>query len=250
MEAVHFNLHKSFKNNFWYVQCRQDLINKLLKKHLAKKKINKASTKVLDVGCGTGMNYKVLKNFGTVYNLDIDKIAIDVYKKKRIKNVFLGDAQNMKMFKANQFDVLCAIELIEHLPRDYLFIREAYRVLKKGGFLLLTAPAFKSLWSEDDKLAHHYRRYNIKQLENLLSKKFKINLLSYRYFFLFPFSVLIFMVTRFKRIFTGKSKSSLAFTPRFLNSLLKDVMRLENTLISKNIKLPFGVGIVALCEKR
>lgn len=250
MEAIHFDLHKSFKSDFWYVQCRQDLINKLLKKHLAKNKLKKSSTKLLDVGCGTGMNYKALKNFGTVYNLDIDKIAVDVYKKKGIKNVFLGDAQNMRMFKPSQFDVLCAIELIEHLPKDTLFLKEAHRVLKKGGFLLLTAPAFKSLWSEDDKLSHHYRRYNIKNLDEMLSKKFRINLLSYRYFFVFPFSVLLFMVMWFKRVFTGKSKSSLAFTPRFLNSILKAIMRFENTLISKNIKLPLGVGIVALCEKR
>ena len=249
MEAAHFDLHKSFKSNFWYVQCRQDLIEKILKKYLASKGLKKSSVKLLDVGCGTGMNYRALKKFGEVHSIDIDKIAVEVYRKKRIKNIFIGDAQNMKMFKSNYFDVLCAVELIEHLQRDYLFIREAHRVLKKGGFLFLTAPAFKLLWSEDDRLSHHYRRYNIKSLEKLLSKKFKISLLSHRYFFVFPFSAVVFVVMWFKRVFTRKSTSSLAFTPGFLNSLLKGIMKFENTLISKNIKLPFGVGIVALCEK-
>ena len=233
----------------YYDKLRSEPVGIWVYKIILYGEINSNSV-ILDVGCGTGMNYKALKNFGTVYSLDLDKIAVNIYKKKRIKNVFLGDAQNMKMFKANQFDVLCVIELIEHLPKDTLFLKEAHRVLKKQGLLLLTAPAFKSLWSEDDKLAHHYRRYNIKHLGNMLSKEFKMNLISYRYFFVFPFSVLLFAVMWFKRVFTGKSKSSLAFTPGFLNSLLKGVMRFENTLISKNIKLPFGVGIVALCEKR
>lgn len=257
MKASHFNFHKSLRSDFWYVQCRQDLIQRILENHIfnkklkkSKKKLKKSYTKLLDVGCGIGMNYKALKQFGTVYNIDLDEIAINAYKRKGIKYVFKGDSQDMRMFKSNFFDVVCAIELIEHLPKDYLFVKEAHRVLKKRGFLLLTTPTLKFLWSEDDIMAHHYRRYNLKSLKSLLNKKFKIRLLSYRYFFLFPFSLIVFLMTRLKKVLTKKSTPSLAFTPMLLNPFLKKVMILENSLISKNIKLPFGVGFVVLCEKR
>jgi len=252
MKESNFDLYESFGDDFWYTKCRQDLIEKILKKHVfaSKRKATKKNIKILDVGCGIGMNYKALRSFGTVYNVDIDKKAVKICKKRGLKNVSIGDAQNLKKFKSKQFDLVTGIELVEHLPKDSLFIKEASRVLKDKGHLIISAPAFKFLWSEDDELAYHYRRYSVKQIKALVQSKFDIRLLSFRYFFLFPFSLIIFFALKLKKILGGQSTNSLATTPKFFNSVLNSIMTFENTLISQNIKMPFGVGFVVLCQKR
>jgi SAM-dependent methyltransferase len=257
MEESVFDLYESLGEEFWYATCRQDLIKKILESHVAalgkqknKKKSGKRPWTILDAGCGSGMNYKALEKFGKVISLDVNERAIRICKSRGFKNVFKGDAQSMKMLKSNSFDLVCAMELIEHLPKDHSFINEAHRILRKGGFLLITTPTFKFLWSEDDELGHHERRYSRKQLKALVKNKFNIHMLNYRYFFLFPFSVCVFLMLRLKNSLGGKKANSLSATPKMLNSFLNSVMSVENSLISRNVHLPFGVGLVMLCEKR
>jgi ubiquinone/menaquinone biosynthesis C-methylase UbiE len=246
MEKSNFDMYKSWQDSFWYFEARANLIRNLLKK----KSFENKKLKILDVGCGTGANNSVLSEFGKVYSLDSSKIPLKICEQKGIKNLFLGDAQDMKMFKDQSFDIVCAIELIEHLPKDKKFLKECHRILKKKGFLIMTTPAFNFLWSEDDVLAHHQRRYTRKKLKNILSYYFNTIVCSYRYFFLFPFSVIIFAFQKIKKFFSNKKTPSLSLSPPFLNNFIKKIMNFENFLISKGFVFPFGVGLVVLCEKR
>lgn len=103
------------------------------------------SNKILDVGCGTGRLVKYFSNHGLdAHGVDNSKIALKKARQKnKFKKIILSPATKLP-FKNNAFDFLCAISLIEHLSENDSeeFLKEAGRVLKKGGRLFLVTPNF------------------------------------------------------------------------------------------------------------
>ena len=247
MEKSNFDLYSEFGHNFWYIKARQDLLSKLIKKTSIK---NNKNAVILDAGCGAGFNYPALNKFGDVYNLDLSNDALKICKKRKLKHIYKSDICHTS-FKDKKFDLICSIELLEHIPKEEAFTNEIYRILKKDGYLILTVPAYNFLWGVDDELAHHQRRYTIKRLKKVFekNKKFKIKFISYRYFFLFFPTVPLFIIQKIKNMLYKKKSNSLSFTPSFMNKILIKIMKLENTLLSSGIKFPFGVGIVCIIKK-
>lgn len=96
--------------------------------------------KVLLVGCGSGDEMSILAKNHQAVGMDISPVAIYKSKKKypHFKYV-LGDAQKMP-FKKSEFDCLVCSEVIEHLADEAKFLKEAHRVLKPKGRLILTTP--------------------------------------------------------------------------------------------------------------
>jgi len=246
MEESNFEEYDKFSKDFWYIFARNDLLAKLISKNVSIS--GKKNLRILDLGCGTGFNYPVLSRFGKVYSVDIDKRALESCKRKGIPRLLCGDAEKIP-FSDNFFDIVVAIELLEHIPDDRKAVGEVKRVMKKGGLFIFTSPAHKFLWSSDDVLAHHRRRYSKKGLMQLLDKGFKKSYLGYRYFFIFLPAVSIFFLQRLIKRKKKKDVNSLTMTPRFLNGFLKRLMALENSFIVHRIVLPWGTGLIGVFRK-
>ncbi|MBW3012544.1 class I SAM-dependent methyltransferase, partial [Candidatus Woesearchaeota archaeon] len=183
--------------------------------------------------------------FGDVYGVDLNKDAISQCKKLGYKKLELKDITSLKY--KNYFDVVIAIELIEHIKDDFSALQKINSYMKKDGLLVITAPAFNFLWSRDDELAHHARRYSRKRLRKLVSKSgVKIIHMGYRYVKLFFPALFVFSMQKLGR----KRKNSLEYTPGFMNNLLLWYMRIENKLILKGFKFLFGVGLICIAKKR
>lgn len=115
------------------------------------------SWRVLEVGVGTGANIEVLQRLGTkpVFGSDI---AIE--SEVAATGVIFTRADATRLpFRSSSIDLLVAADVIEHLDDDLAALREFARVLRPGGHLLLTVPAFPSLWGPQDVVAQHRRRY-------------------------------------------------------------------------------------------
>lgn len=120
-----------------------------LKKHLD----GLSNKKLLDIGCADGTTtYQIYKNFknNIITGLDYYIKAIDFAKKKYPQIKFVaGDAHNMP-FKNNSFDVITAIETLEHLHNPKKVLKEIYRVLKPRGYLIVVQDTnsllFRSIW--------------------------------------------------------------------------------------------------------
>ncbi len=105
------------------------------------KYINKGD-QVLDLGCGNGRFYpSVFKKEAFYTGLDNSKELIEIAQKKHPQGSFvLGDALSLP-FKDSAFDVVFSIAVLHHIPSVNFrekFINECQRVLKPGGFLIIT----------------------------------------------------------------------------------------------------------------
>jgi len=110
-------------------------VNKLIK-------YVKKGDKILDLGCGNGRLYKILKNNGVEYTgIDISKKLIEIARKNYPKARFIvADALNLP-FKEKEFDLVFAIALLHHIPTENLQLRvlkNCFKILKKNGLIILT----------------------------------------------------------------------------------------------------------------
>ena len=173
-----FLRHIENESKHWWFKARGEIIEKTIKKNVSNK------LKILDFGSGSGTNIKILNKFGTVYVYEKNKQMREYLKKKFRRDKKITIINNLKK---NNFDIILAADVIEHIKNDHLIIKTLNQILKKGGKLIITVPAFQFLYSKKDKVLRHYRRYTIYGLKKKLNE-FKILKISYFNFFLFRVS--------------------------------------------------------------
>ena len=244
-------LYRSENGNFWF-RVRNLVIGNLIKSYLPR------GSKTIEVGCGTGFVSLYLKKLG--YDIDCADSSIQGlnYCKKR-------DAGN-SYYQFNLYDALfyehydgvCGFDVVEHIKDDQLVLQNMNRALKVGGFIFITVPANKKLWSEIDEFARHKRRYNLAELKGKIEGAgFKIMRISYFMTFLFPFIYLSRL--RFLETPGGVSKdemeisrekvsSELNLNP-ILNTIFFYIFRFESYLLN-HINLPFGSSLLCVAQKR
>ena len=126
--------------------------------------------KTLEVGCGEGYGVAILAPQATEYQA-VDKFQTDLDR-------YIADHPNVHFqqtsvppfpFQDNYFDSLVSFQVIEHIEEDEELVSEMYRVLKKGGKLVLTTPNIKMSLTRNP---WHIREYTVSQLEKLMKKYF------------------------------------------------------------------------------
>lgn len=234
------DLYTLEEQHWWHISKRRGVEN-YIQDYLKKK-----DAKILDVGCGTGKNLEQLKKFGQIYGLDSSSEAIKFCKKRGLKNIRLGKADDMP-FQQNSFDLITLLDVLEHTD-DNKTLREAYRVLKKDGLLMLTVPALPWLWSEWDKILHHKRRYNKYGIISLLNNNnFNVIKATYLYSFL-VFPALIIRKIK-QSLFRKKEYSSdFQLSNPLLNRIMGYVSNIEFKL-AKKITIPIGTTILVIAKK-
>jgi 2-polyprenyl-3-methyl-5-hydroxy-6-metoxy-1,4-benzoquinol methylase len=241
MDQQIYTLHRENEKEHWWYKGRRKIISLLVKEFIVKKK----KIKILDFGAGSGTNTIMLSKYGDVYVYEKDKKSQEYLKKKfdKINNIFVLERIN----KNDLFDFIVATDVIEHINDDETVIKILFNALKKDGNILLTVPAYNFLYNERDKLIGHFRRYNNKMLKNLTKEYFKIIKLSYYNFFLFPLSLILFVmikIIKIKSFITSAEK-----TPNsILNNFLYRIFSSERFFL-KYINFPFGNSIVFLAKK-
>ena len=173
--------------------------------------------------------------------VDLNPMAIKLAG--RYGKTQIGDALALA-YPADSQDMITTFDLLEHLPDDAAALREWHRVLKNGGYLMVSVPAYQWLFGPHDRALSHYRRYTRPQLVALLRQAgFTIIMSSYLFMFTFPIFVLQRLLARGLQRGTGYNPA-----PPMINSLLILLGRLEAALI-KSISLPFGSSVIVLARK-
>lgn len=136
------------------------------------------------------------------------------------------------------FDLVAAFDVIEHVDPDAL-LGTARRLVRPDGRLLLSAPAFPSLWSAMDELAGHRCRYRLSMLRRELARN------GWRLAGHTHYQCLLFPAMLLSRKLSGGTPASLERSPpAWLDHLLGTVNRLETALLG-GLPLPFGSSLIA-----
>ncbi len=122
---------------------------------------------VADVGSGPGGPIRTV--FPKTWILAMDAGFPPVKANEQASGRVVADALSLPI-SGSYLDALCAFDVLEHLENDAAALREWHRALKPGGWLVLTVPAFQSLWSRHDALNGHYRRYRRRPMTQLLER--------------------------------------------------------------------------------
>src|ERR1041384_1775404 len=152
MQSHHYPiLYEVEDTHWWYVGAR-GIIRPLVEQLRAT--LNHSNPKILDVGCGTGANLKMLADYGRAEGVDISPQAVEFCREPGLVSVILGAAEQLP-YENDSFELVTALDVIEHLDDDVAGLREIRRVLRRDGRVLLFVPAFMFLWGVQDDVSNH-----------------------------------------------------------------------------------------------
>jgi SAM-dependent methyltransferase len=244
MEQRYYEEYARVQSVHWWFAGRRRILGSLLEYGLP---VAGGERRVLDVGCGTGANLDELGRFGRVEGVEAEPAAVEYCRSRGGWNVTQASGDELP-FEAASFDLVTLLDVIEHVPDDATILAEARRVLRPGGSVLITVPAYTWMWGAQDEISHHYRRYTAGRLRSSLNAA---GLLPERttYFntLLFPPIAAIRLLRRV-RPQRGELSSDFELTePGPLNSLLARLFGLEASIL-RRANLPFGVSVAALAR--
>lgn len=202
----------------------------------------KLDSKILDIGCGTGRNLRLLGNYGQATGVDYSSLAVKYCHQRGLKSVQKASAEKLP-FKKNSFNLVTLFDVLYHqgIKSDLEVLKEVNRVLKPNEFILVTDCAHQWLFGPHDIAQHARQRYSKKELEVKLKKAgFKVIRSSYIFSSLFPIFILNRLINR--------HGSDVKPINQLVNRFLILIYRLE-ALVLRFINLPFGSSIIVLAQK-
>jgi SAM-dependent methyltransferase len=229
---------------YWWFVARRALIEEIVSQEARAA----PAARLLDVGCGTGSNLVAFGRHARAVGVDLSREALRYCAQRDTVPVALSPVERLP-FLDGTFDVVTALDMLEHTDDDLAALSELRRVCRPGGLLVCTVPAYGFLWSEHDEALKHRRRYTAHELRNKLSVTgFDVERTSYFITSLF-FPILAMRIAQglFKK--STHPQTSLRVLPSWMNRLLVGVLAVEQRVF-RLINLPFGVSIVAMARPR
>ena len=174
-EAHHLESLREVEDTHFWSSSRRDKICQTFDRHVDKQ------ASILEIGGGTGyVAEKLLEKGFSVDMADIHSNGLCFAKKRGIQKLFQFDLFYPPFEK--EYDVVCLFDVLEHLKEEKKALACLKKILKPGGKLIFTVPAHGWLWSRDDHIAGHERRYTKKYAEKVLAEG-GFELLKMEYFF-------------------------------------------------------------------
>ena len=248
MQHDYYKEYYELERNHWWFVAREGILSNYIQQLIKQEKLPSADLKILNVGCGPGRSSEYLSKFGKVTSIEYDKFCCEFASEKTGLEIINGSITELP-FSDNSFDLVCAFDVIEHVEDDQLAVNELKRVTKSESLILITVPAFMSLWSHHDVINHHFKRYKIKEVNQLFDSTNNGNKVFDTYFNSYLFLPIYFFRKVSNLLKLGKKRKGSgsdfeAFKPGILNTILYKVMSFESGFINRKKKFPFGVSIL------
>lgn len=230
----------ALEETHWWFVARRSIIKRVIDKLTLPE-----SAEIFEAGCGTGGNLAMLADRGRVYAMELDETARLFASNLKLAEVQSGSLPNDIPFPDRQFDLIVLLDVLEHIEEDSESLQALAKKLKPSGWLLITVPAYAWMWSKQDVILHHKRRYILSNLHELVvSAGYKVDFVSYFNFFLFP----VIAGIRLLQGLLGRGGNELTMPPKSLNNMLISLFSKERYLLD-SLSLPFGVSIMLLAQK-
>jgi SAM-dependent methyltransferase len=246
MEKDEYRKHFELEDAYWWFIGRRLVMAEVLRP------VERAEERlrILDIGCGTGVNLVFLGSYGEPFGCDLFPEAIAFSRRRGLRKLVRAGVERLP-FPAETFDLATALDVVSHksVPSEAAALGEAARVLKRGGRLLILDSAFQFIHGRHDLACHIGRRYVRRTLDRMCREAgLEPERRGYFNFFLFPGVVAVRLFQKFATPSPRRMSSNLKPINPGLNALLEKVMRLESRL-TRSLNLPFGSTVFCLARK-
>jgi SAM-dependent methyltransferase len=226
--------YRELYETHWWFRAREALIVEFLRR----KQPPGGWGNILDVGCGDGLFFRELAQFGDVEGIELAGDAITPNNPFR-ERIHIGPFD--ETFQPDKkYSLILMLDVLEHLAEPVGALRNAISLLRPGGSLLITVPAFRALWTSHDELNYHFTRYT-KASFNEVAAKAGMNTAESRYLFYWLFVPKL--AVRVKEKLFGSKPSIPAIPAAGLNRLLFWVSRMEAKFLGA-LPIPLGSSLL------
>jgi SAM-dependent methyltransferase len=243
-DPAHFDkLFALEAGHFWF-RSRNRLIAWSLTRHFPR------ARSFCEIGCGTGYVLTAVREALPTVDLSGSEVYVDglPFAQQRAPGARLMQMDARQIPFAEEFDVMGAFDVIEHIEDDGAVLAQMHRALKPGGGIVLTVPQHRWLWSWMDDAAHHVRRYGARELrEKVMAAGFRVERLTSFVSLLLP----AMMASRLAR-----SRSEVESNPyaefriaASMNRLLEAALGIERALIRAGVSFPAGGSLLLVARK-
>lgn len=239
--AVYDRMAEHDAVHWWYV-ARREILHDLVAREVKLP----ADARILEIGCGTGHNFAMLRRFGRLDAIEVDGAARALASRRLGHAVAAAPLPELGGIADGAYHLIALLDVLEHVDEDEAALASIAAKLAPGGRILVTVPAYRWMWSAHDVAHHHKRRYSRRSLKRVIEAAgLRVHRLGYFNSLLFPLAAAVRIAGRL----TGKTESDDRMPPAPLNRLFRTIFALERHLVGR-VPLPAGVSLFALLGPR
>lgn len=231
--------------NFWF-RGRNNLITWAISKYFPDLR------RFLEIGCGTGFALRGIQAAFPSAELSGSEIFVEGLRFARrrvpLARLYQMDARSIPF--RDHFDVIGAFDVLEHIVEDETVLDEVHRALRPGGGLVVTVPQHPALWSSQDELSHHVRRYTAAGLRR------KVTAAGFQLLRTTSFVSLLLPMMFASRLWMRETTPDgrvdavdVLRLPGGVNVALEGVMRIEAALVRGGVSFPAGGSLLLVARK-
>ena len=240
MERSVYREMAALDERHWWYRARRRVLAELIRREA----MPKANARVLEIGCGTGHNLQMLGAFGEVDAIELDDEARAIAERRLGRPVMNALLPELAGVADRHYDLIAALDVIEHIAADQAAVAAVAAKLKHGGKFVVTVPAHQWMWSTHDVVNHHKRRYSKAALRRLIDgSPLRLERLGYFNSLLFPLAVAERLASRVR----GKDGADVKLPSAPLNAALEMVFAAERHLVGR-LPLPPGLSLFAVAS--
>ena len=240
-----YDIHADVEDRHWWWRARREILERVISR------FRPASTdalRIAEIGCGSGGNLPMLARFGTVLGAEKEERAIAFLHQKR-GDRFEVVRHAIPEALPGRFHVIGMFDVLEHLRDDAGALRWVAGHLEPDGIVVITVPAFRFLWTGQDEVAQHFRRYTPAGLLAVLPPELEVLHLTCFNSLLFAPIAAVRAVMNVAALGSKRPRSHLGIPPEPINSVFFRIFRLERHFVPR-ARLPFGVSALLVARRK
>lgn len=238
MDPEYARRYRDLYLHHWWWRAREAVIVE----QLQRRRPDGGFGAILDVGCGDALFFDGLREFGEPEGLESEAEIVSPAARERWR-IHLGPFDE-SFDPPRRFGLVLMLDVLEHLDDDRAALEHVAHLLRPGGVLLLTVPAFRLLWTSHDDLNLHRTRYTRTRLVEVLGAAgFQVERARYFFHWLFPLKLLV----RAKERLLGAEPELPGVPPAWINRAFYGAARLEHATWGR-LPLPWGSSVLAVAS--
>ena len=251
MEAAVYREFLELEQTHWWFRGRRAIFISLLDRFVGREQGGRRV--LMDLGCGVGGMLEPLAAYGRVIGTDVTLQGLQHCAARQFPLLVACNGPH-GCFRDASLDGVTAFDALEHIEDDAGTLREIHRMLKPGGVLIASGPAYQFLYAQQDRITHHVRRYTLGELRGKVRDAgFEVLQGSYINFWMFPAILPTVLGLKLwqtlRRPDDSKGGSNVGIkVPGWTHDLLTRVFASEASVL-RHVSVPAGHSLIVVARK-